>query len=187
MKQLKNIIILIPFFILSCASGQYLKSYEPINVFLETQKIDKNKKYILQAEKIDNKKVIADFNEFKSAGSYFDSNFQPIAYHNEKEYKKMYNKYINDTLKRYWKKDDFLDFKFIIRKKQDITSDSINNYLPDQYWISISEPMYYWKQRYLIFSYNIYNHNGGTTNLIFMKKEGGKWKIDKISSTDVFF
>lgn len=187
MKNFKIPFLLIPFFMLSCASKQYIKDYEPLKVFLMQERLDTSKSYILQEEKINNKKVISDFNEFKSTGPYFDSNFQPIAYYNEKEYKKMYNKYINDTIKKYWRKDEFLGFNFILRKKQDIESASINNYLPDQYRVSISEPMYYWKQRYLIFTYNIYNHNGGTTNLIFMKKQRGKWKVDKISSTDVFF
>lgn len=179
--------MIIPFFMLSCASNPYLKDYEPIKVFLKQEKIDASKSYILQVEKVDNKKVLADFNEYKSTGPYFDSNFKPIAFHNEKEYKKMCNKYLNDTLKRYWKKDDFLGFNFILKKKQNISSDSINEYSLSQYKVYISEPMYYWNRKYLIFSYDIYNYNGGVTNLIFMKKEKGKWKIDTISSTDVFF
>ncbi|WP_242661163.1 hypothetical protein [Flavobacterium johnsoniae] len=62
MKNLKKIILIIPFFILSCASAQYLESYEPINAFFETQKIDKNKKYILQADKAENINALQIFN-----------------------------------------------------------------------------------------------------------------------------
>lgn len=186
MKKFKIIFLVIPFFILSCASNQYLKDYEPVKVFLKQERIDTSKSYILQQEKVENKKVLADFNEFKSTGPYYDSNFKPIVFHNDRQYKKMYNKYINDTLKKYWKKDDFIGFNFIL-KKAIRGNDSINKYLPSEYWVYISEPMYYFKRRYLVFSYDIYNYNGGTTSLIFMKKEKGKWIIDKISSKDVFF
>lgn len=51
MKNLKKILIIIPFFILSCASAQYLKSYESINAFLDTQKLNGSTKYILQIDK----------------------------------------------------------------------------------------------------------------------------------------
>ncbi len=62
MKHFKKALILIPFFILSCASPSlYLKDYEPINVFLETQKIDKNKKHILQVDKAPNKQALRIF------------------------------------------------------------------------------------------------------------------------------
>lgn len=186
-KQFKKIFLLIPFFILSCTSNKYLKDYEPIKIFLTQERIDTSKTYILQAEKVDNQIVLADFKEFKSAGPYFDSNFEPIAFHNDKQYEKMCSKYLNDTLKRYWKKDEFLNYKLIIKKRKDIISNSIDNYSPDQFRVYISEPMYYWNRRYLIFSYGFYNNDGGITNLIFMKKQKGKWKVDKISSSEVYF
>lgn len=172
---------------MSCASGQYLKNYKPIKVFLKQEKIDTSEDYMLQIEKVDNKTVLTDFNEFKSAPPYFDSNFKQIAFHNDKQYKKMCHTYLNDTLKRYWKKDEFLEFNFKVPKKQVTTSDSIYNDLSNQNKVYISEPMYYWSRKYLIFSYGIYNYNGGAKKLIFMKKEKGKWKIDKILSTDVYF
>ncbi len=173
------------FFLFSCASSPYLKNYEPIRLFLINEKIDPLKSYVLQMEKVDNKEVLFDFKEYKKSGPYFDSNFKPIAYHNEKEYKKMVDIYINDTLKRYWRKSDFSDFNFILKKRQ--SNDSINYYLSNQNRIYISEPMYFWKKRYIIFSYDIYNNNGGVTKLVFMKKRKSKWEIDKILSTDVFF
>ena len=61
MKQLKNIFVTIPFFILSCSSVKYIEDYEPINVFLETQKIDKSKKHILQVDKAPNKQALRIF------------------------------------------------------------------------------------------------------------------------------
>lgn len=62
MTYLKKIIVIIPLFLYSCASSPYLKTYEPINVFLETQKLDKNRKYILQSNKEENIQALRIFN-----------------------------------------------------------------------------------------------------------------------------
>ena len=94
MKYLKKIIVIIPIFLYSCASSPYLKTYEPLTIFLKQEKMDISKTYYLQSEKIDTKNVISDFKDYKSSGPYFDSIFKAIPYHNEKEFKKMSNKYI---------------------------------------------------------------------------------------------
>lgn len=183
MKQLNKIIVIIPFFIFSCSSSPYLKNYEPINIFLNHGKIDISKTYYLQMEKIENKNVISDFKDYKSSGPYFDSIFNAVQYHNEKEFKKMSHKYINDTIKKYWKKDDFVNFNFIIKKSEELTNDSLQN----KNKIYISEPLYFWKKKYLIFNFYILNYGGGMTKLVFMKKENNLWKVDKVISSDVYF
>jgi len=183
MKYLKKIIVIIPIFLYSCASSPYLNTYEPLTIFLKHEKMDISKTYYLQREKIDNKNVISDFKDFKSSGPYFDSNFNAIPYHNEKEFKKMYHKYINDTIKKYWKKDDFVNFNFIIKNSEELTNDSLRN----KNKIYISEPMYFWKKKYLIFNFYILNYGGGITKLVFMKKENNLWKVDKVISSDVYF
>ena len=62
MKHIKKVILLIPFFILSCNSSKYLASYELIYVFLETQKNAKNKVHILQSDKEENRQALQIFN-----------------------------------------------------------------------------------------------------------------------------
>ncbi|WP_166924252.1 hypothetical protein [Flavobacterium poyangense] len=187
MKQFKIILFAIPFFMLSCTTSKYLKNYEPVRVFLRQENIDPSKNYILQEEKVDYKKVLSEFKEYKSASPYFDVDFKPIVLQNDIAYKKAYDKYINNTLKRYWKKEDFSEFNFVLKKQQAIKNDSINEYSRSQLWIYISEPMYYYNREYLIFTYDIYGRDGGMAKLVFMKKEKGKWTIDRISSSDVFF
>ena len=113
MKYLKNTVILIPFFILSCASPSlYLKDYEPISMFLETQKIDKNKKHILQVDKAPNKRALRIFNGEEGAEHIVDPT-DPIDYTDglfvEKHWKKMYKQYAQDTIKNIGKKKIFLN------------------------------------------------------------------------------
>ncbi len=61
MKKLKLTFFVAPFYFLSCASP-YLKNYEPVLTFLETQKLDKHKFYILQRDKISNTQPLRIFN-----------------------------------------------------------------------------------------------------------------------------
>jgi hypothetical protein len=183
MKLFKSILVIFTFFIFSCGHSPYLKDYEAVRVFMIKEKIDSSKTYILQKEKVDNKNVISDFKDYKSSGPYFDSNFNAIPYHNEKEFKKMSHKYINDTIKKYWEKDDFVNFNFIIKKSEELRNDSLQN----KNKIYISEPMFFWKKKYLIFNFYILNYGGGISKLVFMKKENNLWKVDKVISSDVFF
>ena len=107
MKKLKKIIVIIPLFLYSCASSPHLKTYEPINVFLETQKLDKGSKYILQCDKEQNKQALRIFNGAEGIVHELDP-IDSIDYTDglyiKKHWEKMYKKYSNDTIKKYWKK-----------------------------------------------------------------------------------
>ena len=194
MKQLKKIIIVIPFFILSCASGQYLKSYEPINAFLETQKIDKNKKYILQADKENNTQPLRIFNGSEGSKHIIDST-DPEDYTGglfvEKYWKEIYSEYAKDTLKRYWNKEDFPEYNFILEKgtglilKQDFLVKYLDSKI-DELFI-FSEPMYYMDKKYIIFSYEKRNFEGsGSPKVVIMKKENQKWVVVRILSDYIY-
>lgn len=113
MKYLNTNLLMILFFIFSYANGQYLKNYDPINAFLETQKsIDKNKKYILQADKEPNAIALRIFNG-SEGGEHIINPTDTTDYTDglfiEKHWKKMYKKYVNDTIKKYWKRKIFLN------------------------------------------------------------------------------
>jgi len=184
MKQLTIIFVTIPFFILSCASAQYIENYEPINVFLETQKIDKNKKHILQADKGKNSQALRIFNGSEGAEHIIDQT-DPIDYTNglfvEKHWKKMYKRYAQDTIKKYWKKEDFPKYDFILEDgkglfKYDFMLRYIGSGIEEA--IIISEPMYYMNRKYIMFYYaEVFSTGGGNYSTIVMKKEKEKWVI----------
>lgn len=185
MKQLKKTLLIIPFFIFSCGSNQYLKSYEPINVFLGTQKIDKDKKYILQSDKADNKQALRIFNGEEGAEHVIDPT-DPIDYTHglfvEKHWKKIYAQYAKDTLKRYWKKADFPDYNFILEKgtgltlKESFLKKYINSGINEM--IIISEPMYYMNKKYIMFYYEkLYFESNGSPQVVIMKKVKKKWVV----------
>lgn len=182
MKQLKIIFIIIPFFIFSCTSVKYIEDYEPINVFLETQKIDKNKKHILQVDKAPNKQALRIFNGEVGAEHILDPT-DPIDYTDglfvEKHWEKMYKQYIQDTIKKYWKKEDFPEYDFILEDgkglfKYDFMVRYIGTGLDDA--ILISEPMYYMNRKYIMFYYSTAHSTGGSRSYtVIMKKE--KWVV----------
>ena len=194
MKQLKKTFVIIPFFILSCASGQYLKSYEPINVFLETQKIDKDKKYIMQSDKEENKQALRIFNGGEGVEHVIDST-DPIEYTNglfvEKYWNKIYNEYAQDTLKRYWKNEDFSKYNFVLEKGTGLTlkksflkkykNSGINE------MIIISEPMYYMNKKYIMFYFEKkYFDGSGSPKVVIMKNEANKWVVVRIIGDYVY-
>ncbi|OIV41170.1 hypothetical protein [Flavobacterium johnsoniae] len=185
MKRLKKIVLIIPFFILSCASAQYLESYEPINVFLDTQNLDKNKAYILQSDKELNKQALRIFNGGQGAEHIIDSTDPTDPTDGlfiEEYWKKIYQEYANDTVKRYWKKEDFPAYNFILENgtgltlKESFLRKYINSRINEM--IILSEPMYYMNKRYIMFYYaKVYFDSSGSSQVIIMKKENGKWVV----------
>lgn len=194
MKLLNKLFVIITFFTLSCANAQYLESYEPINVFLETQKIDKSKKNILQANKASNKQALRIFNGDVGPDHIIDPK-NPIDYTDglfvEKHWKKMYEEYANDTIKRYWKKEDFPKYKFILEDgnglfKHDFLVRYIGTGLHEA--IIISEPMYYMDKKYIIFYYaKVYSTGGGNYSTVIMKKENEKWIVVRVIGDYIFY
>ena len=194
MKYLKNKVILIPFFILSCSSPSlYLKDYEPINVFLETQKIDKNKKHIVQVDKAPNKWALRIFKGEETAKNILDPT-NPIDYADnlfvEKHWKKMYKQYAQDTIKKYWKKEDFPEYDFILEDgkglfKYDFMVRYIGTGLEEA--ILISEPMYYVNKKYIMFYYSkAYSTGGVKSSTVIMKKEKENWVILRVIRDNVY-
>lgn len=65
----------------------------------------------------------------------------------EKHWKKMYKTYANDTIQKYWKKEDFPQYNFILEKgtglifKYDFLIKYLNTGIDEI--IIISEPIYY--------------------------------------------
>ncbi len=193
MKQLKKIFVTIPLLIVSCTSVKYIENYEPINVFLETQKIDKNKKHILQVDKASNKQALRIFNSGEGAEHIIDQT-DLIDYTNglfiEKHWKKMYKKYAQDTIKKYWKKEDFPEYDFILEDgkglfKYDFMKRYYGTGLDDA--VIISEPMYYMNRKYIMFYYSkAYSTGGGNSSTVIMKKEKENWVIVRIVGDYIF-
>ena len=194
MKYLKNKVILIPFFILSCSSPSlYLKDYEPINVFLETQKIDKNKKHILQVDKAPNKQDLRIFISGEGTERILDPT-NPIDYTDdlfiEKHWKKMYKQYAQDTIKKYWKKEDFPEYDFILEDGKGLFNyDFEMRHLGARFQEAtiISEPMYYMNRKYIMFYYSkAYSTGGGKSSTVIMKKEKENWVIVRVIRDNVY-
>lgn len=190
MKQLKKIFVIIILFFLSGASAQYVENYEPINVFLETQKIVKGRKYILQADKEPNVMALRIFN-----GDVGPDPISEIDYRDdlfvEKHWRKMYKEYANDTVKRYWKKEDFPGYDFILEDGNGIFKyDFMNRYIETglQYEaIIISEPMYYMDKKYIMFYYaKVYFGGGGNYSTVIMEKANDKWVVIKVIGDYVY-
>ncbi|MBQ0907655.1 hypothetical protein KBJ98_02940 [Flavobacterium sp. F-328] len=188
MKHIKKVALLIPFFILSCNSSKYLTTYEPINVFLETQKIDKSKVHILQSDKEENRQALRIFNGGEGAERYIDPT-DPTDYTDglyvKKHWKKLYKQYVNDTIKRHWKKEDFPNYNFILEKG---TGLMLTRIVIDKYagtgireWFTISEPMYYFNRKYILFLFETkHSARSRSSNLVIMKKEKNQWQVVRV-------
>ena len=195
MKQLKNIFLLIPFLFLSCATAQYIENYEPVNIFLETQKINKNKKYILQADKEPNAIALRIFNGGEG-GEHIINPTDTTDYTDglfvEKHWKKMYKQYVNDTIKKYWKKENFPQYDFILEKGRGLLMKSafLDKYVNNLNYeiIIISEPMYYMNQQYIMFYFNMldFGHSQKPRTVI-MKKENDKWVVVKVIGDYIYY
>lgn len=184
MKQLKKTFLFLTFFILSCASAQHLESYEPINVFLATQKLAKGQ-YILQSDKAANKEALRIFNRGEGPDHKIDVN-DPRDHTDglfvEKHWKKMYDEYAQDTIKSYWKKEDFPQYGFILEKgtgltlRYDISIKYRNTRVENV--VIISEPMYYMDKRFIMFYFNIASFFGSNQpRVVIMQKQNEKWVV----------
>lgn len=195
MKNLKFILLIIPFLFYSCSSKIYPEDYEPIRVFLKTQKdISKDKKYILQSNKEHNKQTLRLFNRGEGIEHIVDPN-DPIDYTDglyvEKHWRKMYQKYAQDTIKKYWKKEDFPDFNFVLEKG---TASELSELVLSKYRgiiidgvILLSEPLYYMNKKYVIFFFDkVYFGGSSTSRVIVMKKEKGKWIIVRVMGDYIY-
>lgn len=190
MKQLKKIFAVIPFFILSCTGTKYVKNYEPINVFLEKEIIEKGEKYILQTDKASNAIVLRIFNGSDGPEHIADPDYYiNDGFFVEKHWKKMYKRYINDTIKKYWKKEDFPKYDFMLENSRDWPKlpDKSAKYLNYEV-MTISEPMYYRNKRYIMFYLNTsYFSSGSRPQVVVMKKEKRKWIVDRTMWEEVFY
>ena len=193
MTQLKKIFIIISFFIFSCTSVKYIEDYEPINVFLETQKIDKNKKHILQVDKAPNKQALRIFISGEGTERILDPT-NPIDYTDglfiEKHWKKMYKQYAQDTIKKYWKKEDFPEYDFILEDGKGLFNyDFEMRHLGARFQEAtiISEPMYYMNRKYIMFYYSkAYSTGGSRSYTVIMKKEKENWYIVRVIGDYIF-
>ena len=185
MRHLKRIFLLIPFFIISCSTNPYLTNYDSINSYLEGyEKINKKTKYILKASKEpNNKHALKIFNGGGEGIKHIVTvpDYTSYDFFEEKHWKKMYKKYAFETIKRYWKKEDFPNHNFIIEDFKDTPLD-IYNLLEQKYngkinqIIMISEPMYYMNKKYIMFTIERIIFPGvSELGLIIMKKENNKW------------
>ena len=195
MKQLNKLFLIISFFTLSCVSAQDIENYEPINVFLETQKIDKSKKHMLQANKALNKRALRIFNGDEGPDHIVDEK-NPIDYTDglfvEKQQKKIYEEYAHDTIKRYWKKEDFPEYNFILENdagafKYDFMIKYMNTGLQYEA-IVISEPMYYMDRKYIMFYYGEASAaGGGKYSTVVMEKQQEKWVVVRVIGDYAFY
>jgi hypothetical protein len=182
MKKLKFILLLIPFFVLSCASPKLI-GYEPIKVFLESKKLDKKKLQVLVKQKVSYKKALRIFN-YKEG--LYPSEDPDLAIHhdlfNKKHWIKMYRRYANDTLVSYWKKEDFADYNFELEKAKLIFKSAfLDKYSSSMNVIFLSEPMYYWNNKYIIFFYDNLNvDSSNERQVVIMKRVKKKWIIVKV-------
>lgn len=194
MKPLKKILIIISLFTLSCASAQYVENYEPINIFLETQNLEKGKKYILQRDKVINKEALRLFNQGEGAEHIVyptDTIDYTGGLFEEEHWKKMYNQYAQDTIKKYWNNKDFPMYDLVLENKEDFLGAAfIKKYLNTRTdtMIFISEPMYYKEKMYVMFYYNTFPIFGSSEpKLVIMKKESGKWVVTRIMEDYIYY
>jgi hypothetical protein len=82
MKNLNRILFVIPFILFSCASP-YLKNYDPILTFLETEKLDKHKNYVLQMDKKSNTEPLRLFNGTDGLAHYFPKKTTHDTFHSK--------------------------------------------------------------------------------------------------------
>ena len=181
MRQLKKIVFAIPFLLFACAPA-YLKNYEPLKVFLEYEKIDTNKFYILQREKISNIETLRIFNGDVGL-SHILSKDETNSLFNLKQWKKLYSDYSKDTINnKYWKNEDFPYYNFTLEDNKLLFSKAYEEKYPNNFVhneiIYLSEPLYYWNKKYILFTYyKGFLYGGSSTKLIIMKKEKKKWIV----------
>ncbi|KUJ60271.1 hypothetical protein AR687_19195 [Flavobacteriaceae bacterium CRH] len=183
----KIILILFLFFFLSCASP-YLKSYEPVNTFLELENVSSKKNYILRVKESNNQTLrIFNRGEGSKHKVYPNKTDYTSELFNEKHWRKLYLKYANDTIKKYWKNEDFPKYRFVEGKREQLFTYTFSKKYPDlkdvENVVVLSEPIYYYNKRYVMFFYHIddYLFSGNPQIVVVMKREGNKWiLVEKI-------
>lgn len=178
----------------SCSKNLYPTNYEPINVFLETQKIDKTQKYVLVRDKTNSIELLRLFN----GGDGIEHKLHPIdpidftgGLFKEMHWEKMYKTYVNDTLPKYWKKEDFPDYDFILENRKGLLNSAFyERYLNTRIetLIMLSEPIYYENKKYIMFYYNkssFYGDNNPT--VVIMTKQKDKWVVVRIIGDYIFY
>ena len=192
MRQLKTVAVILAFLMMSCAGSPYIKNYEPVNAFLETKKIDRTRKYILQADKEPNLLGLRIFN----GGEGLEHIVEDIDYTDglfaKKHWEKMYKRYAYDTIKRYWKEEDFPGYNLILEKGRGLIMKGafLDKYVNNLNYkiLIISEPMYYRNRKYIIFYFNIVDFgNSDQPQVVIMKKEKGKWIVVKEIGDYVYY
>lgn len=184
MKLLKRVLYLIcPFFFFSCASP-YLKSYEPVNTFLEMENISKEKNYILRTKER-NWQTLRIFNRGEGAKHVVhpnETNYNS-KFFNEKQWKKLYSTYSKDTVTEHWKNRDFPGYKFVEGERRQLFTHTFSKKYPDlkdvEYVIVLSEPIYYYNRKYIMFLFAIdnYLYSSKPQIVVVMRKEGNKWVL----------
>lgn len=103
----------------------------------------------------------------------------------------MYNTYVNDTISKLWKKEDFSGYNFILENKKGLLTESFyNRYLDSRInnIIQISEPMYYMNKKYIIFYYNNASFVGDTNpQAVIIAKEKDKWVVVRIIGDYIYY
>ena len=181
MKHLKKILILISFFICSCASTQYLDNYEPINIFLKSQNISEKENYILRSKE-SNTQTLRIFNRGKGKEHvvYPSETDYTSKLFNEKKWKKMYRNYSKDTIQKYWKNEDIPEYKFINENRVELFNyNFLIKYPKLEKVIVLSEPIYYYNKKYILFLYSIdvIANSSKPQIVVVMKNENGKWIV----------
>ncbi|MEO8535588.1 MAG: hypothetical protein ABI441_17665 [Flavobacterium sp.] len=187
MQLFKKALLLIPFTFLSCASP-YFKSYEPINVFLKLENISSEKNYILRIKE-SNLQTLRIFNRGEGAKHivYPNKTDYTSKLFSEKHWGKLYSKYSNDTIQKYWKNEDFSDYKFVEGNRKELFTHIFSKKHPDfksvENVIILSEPIYYHNKRYIMFFYHIdnYLYSNNPQIVVVMRRDKNKWiVVDRI-------
>lgn len=180
MKKTKLIVVLIVInSFMSCAQTQ-LRNYQGIEDFLETKGIDRKKPAMLIKEKDNNKGTLRIFYGGDEISHYSNNYRSPLF--EEQAWAEMSKTYANDTIVKYWQATDFPNFNFVYQNKKGLWNfDFLDRYERNQMNVYfISEPMYYNKNKYIIFEFSegITATKGIQRNqIVIMTKENDKWKV----------
>jgi hypothetical protein len=104
----------------------------------------------------------------------------------------MYEQYSQDTIKKYWKKEDFPGYEFVLEKgtgltlKYDIAIRYVNTKIENV--VIISEPMYYMDKKYIMFYFEIASFAGSNqSKVVIMTKQKEKWFVVRVMGDYVFY
>lgn len=194
--RLQNTILSVLVFslILSCASAQKNEGTDPVDCFLKTQDLEKNKKYILQRDKVKYTEALRLFSggegpehiPDKTGGSGKEQEL-----FEERYWRQLYADYASDTIKKYWRKENFPAYNFVLEDKKGLMrSDFMRRYFGSgiDRVIALSDPMYYKDNAYAMFYYNTYVFSGSSQPcLVIMRREKENWILEKIIGDYIFY